>query len=380
MVKMDKVGIVGYYQVKPGLDIMMSPYEMIFEAVRGALDYADLKRQDLTTVISATNDYYDGKTISNCFKVEAGGAYMKDESKVEMDGAHAAMYGLFRILSGNHKLAMIYGISTPSCYQYESVRVLENDPTFDRPINLLNSYTSGGMQMRAYMKAFGISEEDIAKVAVYNLKNAAKNPLALPEAKKADITIDEVLKSDILSTPLRELMYPMKCDGATAMILAPERQALKITDNPVWIIGVGNVNETYYLGDRDLSVSLSMEMAAGKAYEMAGIKDPKSEIDVAEVFGHTACEDLIIAEAAGLTDKGKGISMVDRGNLNPSGGTMAGYTPCANGLTRIVEAAKQLRNEAEGHQINGAKMAIATGQVGFCAQNNVIYVLERGGN
>lgn len=377
---MDKVGIVGYYTVPPSLDAQMSPAEMIFTAVRGALDSAGLKRNDLTTVVSATNDYYDGKTISNCFKVEAGGAYMKDESKVEMDGAHAAYYGLFRILSGNHKLAMVYGYSNPSCMPYESARVFETDPTFDRTLELLNGYTSAGMQMRAYMKAFGVTEEDIAKVAVYNFKNAAKNPLALPEAKKADITIEEVLGSEMLSTPLRSLMYPILCDSTSAIILAPERQALKITKTPVWIKGVGLSTETYYLSDRDLSKSLSMQMAAEKAYKIAGVEDPKKEIDVAEIFGHTACEDLILAEAAGLAEPGKGIELLDSGKLNPSGGVMTGYTPCACGITRIIEAVKQLRGDAEGHQIDGAKMAIATGQVGFCAQNNIIYVLERGGN
>ena len=99
---------------------------------------------------------------------------------------------------------------------------------------------------------------------------------------------------------------------------------------------------------------------------------------MAELFGHTACEDLILAEAAGLADKGKGLSLIDTGKLNPSGGTMAGYTPAANGLTRIVEAVKQIRGEAEGHQISGANKAIASGQVRFCAQNNIVYVLEGG--
>ncbi len=377
---MEKVGIVGFYQVKPGLDVLMSPYEMIFTAVRGALDNAGLKRKDITTVISATNDYYDGKTISNTFKVEAGGAYMKDESKVEMDGAHAAMYGLYRILSGNHRLAMVYGFSMPSCYPYEIARILELDPTFDRPTNVINPYTAGGLQMKAYMKAYGVGEEDIARVAVENLKNSAKNPLALPEAQKSNITVQDVLNSEVLSVPLKKLMYPMLCDGTTALILAPEKQSLKITDNPVWITGVGHCQETYYLGDRDLSLSVSMEKAAEKAYKMAGISDPKGEIDVAEIFGHTSCEELILAEAAGLREKGKGIILLDGGPaLNPSGGPMSAFTPCACGLTRIVEAAKQIRGEAEGHQVSGAKKAIASGQVGFCAQNNIIYVLEGGG-
>ncbi|MHA1147104.1 MAG: thiolase family protein [Promethearchaeota archaeon] len=375
---MDKVGIVSYYQVKLELDKMMSPYEMIFEATRGALDFVGLKKDDLSTVIGCTNDYYDGKTISNCFKVESSGAYMADESKVEQDGAHAMLYGLMRILSGNHKLALIYGTSMPSCFEYGSARVLETDPTFDRPINLLNPFTAGGLQMKAYMKTFGVSEEDIAKAAAYHWKNAAKNPVALEEAKKGDITPDKVLNSEILSAPLRELMYPLLADSVSCVILAPERLATKITDKPVWITGVGQSNETYYLSDRDLSISLSMQQAAEKAYKLADIKDPKNEIDVAEIFGHHSCQDLILAEAAGLADKGKGVDLIDKNQLNPSGGAMAGFTPGGCGLARVIEAVKQLRGEAEGIQVSGAKKAIATGQVGFCAQNNVIYVLEGG--
>lgn len=373
---MDKVGIVGFCQIKPELDMMKSAYELIFEAVRGALDHAGLKRKDLTTVVSATNDYYDGKTISNCFKVGCGGAYLKDESKVELDGAHAAQYGCFRILSGNHKLAMIYGFSMPSCMPYESVRVYETDPTFDRTVNIWNGYTTAGLQMRAYMKATGATEEDIAKVAVKSYKNAAKNPLALAEAQKADITVDDVLKSDYLSSPLRELEYPLLADGCTAMILAPEKQATKITDKPVWITGIGNNQTTYYIGDRDLSEMESMKKAAAAAYKMAGIKP--EDIDVAELFGHTVCEDIILAEACGLAEKGKGPSLVDKDILNPSGGALSGYTPCACGLTRLVEATRQLRGEAEGYQVAGAKKAIASGQAGFCAQNNILFVLEGG--
>jgi acetyl-CoA C-acetyltransferase len=173
-------------------------------------------------------------------------------------------------------------------------------------------------------------------------------------------------------------MYPLLCDSCTALIIAPERLALKITDNPVWITGVGHDNDTYYLGERDLSVSKSMQNASKKAYKMAKINNPKEEIDVAEIFGHSACEDLILAESAGLEDSGHGITLLDKEKLNPSGGTMAGFTPCANGLTRVVEAAKQLRGEAKDHQIEDSKKAIASGQVGFCAQNSIVFVLEGG--
>jgi acetyl-CoA C-acetyltransferase len=360
----------------------MSRPEMIFYAARGALDYAGLKRDDLTTVISATNDYYDGKTISNCFTVEAGGAYMKDESKVEMDGAHAVYYGLMRCLSGHHKLALVWGVSQPSTFYYSSVRVLENDPTFDRPINLLNDYTAAALGMRAYMTKFNVSVEDIAHIAVKNHKNAAKNPLACNEAQLPNIEVMDVLNSEMLSDPVTKLMHATLCDGATALILAPEELALKITDDPVWITGAGLCQETYYLGDRDLSVSLSMEKAAHQAYKLAKIVDPKREINLVELFEHSAYEELILAEALGLCDKGKGASLSSEIDgeipINPSGGAIGAFTPCATGINRIVEVAKQIRGEADGHQVQNVNRAIAHGQIGFCAQNNIVYVLEGG--
>lgn len=380
---MEKVGIVGFNQVKLYSDANYGRYEMIFEAVRGAMDKAGLKKKDITTVISCTNDYYEGRTISNCYTVDVGGGYMADESKVEMDGAHAVLYGLMRILSGNHKLAVVWGGSMASCFPYHSTRLYETDPIWERQVALVNDITACGFQMRAYMEKYGVSAEDIAKIAVKNRKNAAKNPLALAEAQNANLTVNDVLESEVYADPVTELMVAQPCDGVAALLLAPERQALKITDKPVWITGVGYNQETYYLGDRDLSKSNSMELAGKTAYNTAGIKDPKNEIDVAEIFEQTACEELILAEALGLADNGKGANLNSEigGELpiNPSGGGIGGNPPCATGLIRIIEAVKQLRGEANGYQINNAKKAIASGQIGMCAQNNIVYILE-GGN
>jgi acetyl-CoA C-acetyltransferase len=380
---MEKVGIVGLEQVKLYSDANYGRYEMIFEAVRGAIDSAGLKKKDITTAISCTNDYYDGRTISNCYTVEVGGGYMVDESKVEMDGAYAVLYGLMRILSGHHKLALVWGGSMASCFPYHAARLYETDPTWERPVANINDITAAGFQMRAYLEKFGVSAEDIAKIAVKNRKNAAKNPLALQESQNANITIKDVLDSEIYADPVTELMVAQPCDGVAALLLAPEKQALKITDNPVWITGVGYNQETYYLGDRDLTKSISMELAAKMAYDAAGIKDPKVEVDLAEIFEAYAHEEVILSEALGLADKGKGTCLNSEINgdipINPSGGAISGNPPCGTGLIRVVEAAKQLRGEAKGYQVNDAKKAIATGQIGMCAQNNIVYILE-GGN
>ena len=377
---MQKVGIVGYYQVKLHSDANYGRYEMIFEASRGALDKAGLKKKDVSTVISCTNDYYDGRTISNCFTVEVGGGYMADESKVEMDGAHATLYGLMRILSGNHNLAVVWGGSMASCYPYHTVRLYETDPTWERPLGYVNDITSAGFQMRAYMEKYGVSMEDIAKVAVKNKQNSAKNSLALKEAQLPNLSVKDILESGMYADPVTELMVAPACDGVAALLLAPEKQALKITDKPVWITGVGYSQDTYYLGDRDLSGCTSMNLAGKMAYSEAGIKDPRTEIDVAELFESHAVEELIFMEELGLAEKGKAVDLnsgID-GDIavNPSGGALSGNPPCATGLIRIIEAVKQLNGEAGDHQVKGAKRAIASGQIGMCAQNNIVYVLE----
>jgi acetyl-CoA C-acetyltransferase len=380
---MQKVGIVGYNQVKLYSDANYGRYEMIFEAVRGALDSAGLKKKDISTVVSATNDYYDGRTISNASTVEPGGGYLVDESKVEMDGAHAVLYGLMRILSGNHKLAVVWGGSMASCFPYHSARLYETDPTWERPVAYVNDISAAGFQMRAYMEKFGVNIEDIAKVAVKNRKNAAKNPLALTEAQNPNLTVTEVLQSEIYADPVTELMVAQPCDGVAALLLAPEKLALKIVDNPIWITGVGYNQETYYLGDRDLSESKSMELAGKMAFNAAGIKDPKNEIDVAELFESYAHEELIFTEALGFVEKGQGANLNSEINgdlpINPSGGALGGNPPCATGLIRIIEAVKQLKGEANDYQVKGANKAVASGQIGMCAQNNIVYVLE-GGN
>jgi acetyl-CoA C-acetyltransferase len=170
------------------------------------------------------------------------------------------------------------------------------------------------------------------------------------------------------------------CDGVAALLLAPEKQALKITDKPVWITGVGYNQETYYLGERDLFTSKSMEMSAQMAYKVAGISDPKNEIDLAELHEMFAHEELILTEACGLAEKGKAPELNSEINgdipINASGGGISGNVPCATGLIRIIEAVKQIRGEAGEYQVKDVNKAIASGQIGMCAQNNILYVLE----
>ena len=376
-----KVAIVGYAQSKHEGNKDSSREMMIFDVVTDVLKMAGLSKADVDTVITAQNDYLDGRTISNMRTVEPVGAHLKDESKVEMDGAVAALYAYMRILSGDHDVALVVGSSMASTYPAYIPGILTLDVTYDYPMGLLNEVSAAALQAKCYMEKYGVSEEEIAKVSVKNLRNAAKNPFAMRQMPK--ITTKKVLGSKMLYSPIRELnAYPLT-DGACGILLASEERAKEITDSPVWIEGVGNCQDVYHLGERTLSGCDSLKLAAENAYEMAGISNPKREIDLVEVSENFSHEELIFYEALGICKEGEGKKLIDDGitkidgelPVNPSGGALSANPLCATGLIRIAEAAMQIRGEAGGHQVKDVRTSLAHGQTGICAQENVVFIL-----
>ena len=375
-----EVAVVGYAQTRYELDSDASREIIVLEVAEGALKSAGITRDDIDTVITANNDYFDGRTISNMRLVEPAGAWLKDESKVEMDGAYAALYAMMRILSGDHEVAMVIGVSQASVYATYIPGIMMLDPTFDRERGLLNDVSAAALQARAYMHAYDIAEEQMAGVSVKNLRNAALNPLALRQMP--DVTADEVLASRMLYSPVRELNAFPPSDGACAVVLASAEKASGITDNPVWIRGVGFSHDSY-LTERPLHKLEALKSAADSAYAMAGINAPREDIDLAEIHENFAHEELMAYEALGFCDEGKGVELLQSGAtrmegelpVNPSGGALSANAACAVGLARIAEAAMQVRREAGERQVQGVNTALAHGQTGPCAQENIVFVL-----
>jgi len=378
-----RVAIVGYAQSHHQLNMQKTREDMVFEVCKEALRHAGIMREDMDTVVTASSDFLDGRTISSVFLSMAVGAFMKDESKVEEDGTFALYYALMRILAGTYDVALVEAHTQSSTMNAHQVSCFMLDPLFDRQIGVLNDIAAAALQARAYMNRHNVTEKHIAMVAVKNITNAAKNPYA--HRKMPDLSVKEVMGSKLLCAPIRELTMSPPSDGACALILASEDKARKITDKPVWIEGVGTCQSSY-LRDRDIEKLDSLETAARTAYKMAGIKNPAAELDVAEISEKFAHEELMIYEALGLCKEGEGKKLIEKGTtqkdgdmpVNPSGGALGADSVCATGLVRVIEAAKQIRGEAGRNQVPGVHKALAHGQFGLCAQKNTVYIL--GGN
>ncbi len=378
-----RVAIVGYAQSHHQHNMQKTREDMVFEVCKEALHHAGILREDLDTVVTASTDFLDGRTISSVFLSMAVGAFLKDESKVEEDGTFALYYALMKILAGTHDVALIEAHTQGSTFNPHQVTYYTLDPLFDRQIGVLNDIAVAALQARMYMNRYSVSEEHLAMVAVKNITNAAENPCA--HRKMPDVSVEEVMNSKVFYDPIRELMMSPISDGACALILAAEERAKEITDKPVWIEGVGSCQDPY-LRDRNIQNLDSLQKAARTAYEMSGVKEPFSELGVAEVSEKFAHEELMIYEALGLCQEGQGKNLIERGTtcrdgempVNPSGGALGADPICATGLIRVIEAAKQIRGEAGGYQVPGVHRALAHGQFGICAQKNAIFIL--GGN
>jgi acetyl-CoA C-acetyltransferase len=310
---------------------------------------------------------------------DASGTRHKNVSCVEGDGTFGAFYGLSRVLSGSYGATLVTAHSKGSESVSSLITNAAFDPIYDRSLGM-DMISACAMQARAYMHRTGTSPEQIAMVSVKNHGNAMLNPLShLP----MDISVRDVLESEMISDPLHKLDCSPVSDGCCAVIIANEKRALQYGNNPVWIKGVSFCSDSYYLGDRDLSKAGSLTQAAGKAFSMAQIFDPLSEIDVAEVYDAFTYQELMWIEAMGLSEDGKAGINLEKGHydikgrlpVNPSGGLLSGHPVIAGGLIRIAEIVKQLRGEAGGYQVAGARTGVAHGVNGLCGQSHCVWVL-----
>ena len=378
---MRKVAVVGVAQTKHGENLQQTVRELIYDVTVEILAKTNLTKDDVDTVVASTSDYWQGMGCSNVFHYDAAAGYLKDSTKAEEDGALGFMYAYMRVLSGHFDTAL--AISAIKSSEISTISTLTNlccDPFYQRPIGL-EDISSAATQATLYMHRHGVTEEQAAKVSVKSLRNAFYNPYA---HKRARITIDDVLKSRIVSAPLKELDCCPASDGACAVLLASEDKAKRITDNPAWIKGVGWGVESYFLGDRDLIDVEALKVAARKAYNMTGIKDPRKQIDVAEICAPYSFQELLWYEHLGLCGSGEGGKLMDEkvtemsGALpvNPSGGMLSTNPYTARGVICIAEAALQVMGKAGEHQVPNVKTALAHSMHGLAGQLHSVIILS----
>ncbi|MBM3674714.1 MAG: thiolase domain-containing protein [Actinobacteria bacterium] len=219
-----------------------------------------------------------------------------------------------------------------------------------------------------HMHEFGTTREMLASVAVKNHHNGALDPYA---HFQDEVTIEQVLASPPVCSPLHLLDCCPQTDGAAAVLLAPAERAHEFTDRPVFVAGFGVATDHPYLHEKVSFVGLKATVDASKrAYAMAGIGP--ADVDMCEVHDCFTITEILDVEDLGFFEKGKGgvaslegeTSLTGRIPVNTSGGLLAkGHPIGATGIAQITECWWQLRGDAGERQV-----AIRNG---FALQHNV---------
>jgi acetyl-CoA C-acetyltransferase len=311
--------------------------------------------------------------------MHACGSYGKNVSTVEGDGSFGAIYAMMRVLSGKYRSTLVVAHSKGSEGSPVSITNGMFDPIYERALGI-DLISASALHGRVYMERYDITEEQCAQVTAKNLKNALNNPFAL---RAKEISIEEVMQSRMMSDPIKELDASPITDGSCAIIFASPGVVNKCKTKPVRPLGLGYCSDAYFLGERELSQSVSLSKAAQTAYQMAGIKDPVNELDVAEISEAFSYQELMWTEGLGFCHPGEGIKLLEEGittmegklPVNPSGGLLAANAVMVAGLVRIAEVVLQLRGEAGERQIKGARIGLAHGVNGACGQAHCVWIL-----
>jgi acetyl-CoA C-acetyltransferase len=174
-------------------------------------------------------------------------------------------------------------------------------------------------------------------------------------------------------------------DGSIVLVLASARAAKKLTDIPVWIRGVGWNSDSSWLESREWGRATYAELAADMAYRIAGIKNPRREIQFAEVDDMFSYKELQHLEALKLCRHGEAGKLTEEGStqkdgeipVNVSGGALGmGYAPEVLGLQRILEVVLQLRGQAGRRQLCDVKTGLAQSWRGVPTATGAVAVLS----
>ena len=355
-------------------------YELGTEAITRALKYADMEWKDIQVAYGAS--MFGGLAVPNQCTSRLG---MPGIPITTLEGACsssqlAMRQAYFDVANGLYDIGLAFG--TEKIPPGLIADTLSPVWMLMMGFNLPGAY---GVNTRRYMEESGATEEDMARVAVMERKNAIMNPNAF-WYQAPEITVEEVLNSREIATPIRFLMACANADGASAAIVC-SKDKLKSKDRMVTRAASAHATSTYGYDNLGNPVTKKLnpnptEIACKEVWEASGYGP--EDMDVIQLYEAMSPGFLWDAEDCGFCKPGDAGKLIKEGYFeiggkmpaNTDGGLMGrGHPTGATGLAQIAELFFQLRGEAGPRQVPGAKIAF-----NHCAgggPNAVCHVLKR---
>ena len=244
---------------------------------------------------------------------------------------------------------------------------------FEVPYGNVGANVGYALIAQRYQHEYGVTPEQLAKIAVDQRYNACANPDAIFHGQP--ITVDDVLDSPMIVDPLHMLEIVMPAAGGAALVVASADLARGLPNPPAWVLGAGesctHKSITYAPSLTDTAIRAS----ADQAFLMAGID--RGQVGIASLYDCYTITVLLTLEDAGFCKKGHGGRFVEEHDLryhgdfplNPHGGQLSfGQPGIAGGMSHVTEAARQVQGRAGDRQVGDHEFAFVNGNGGIMSE------------
>ena len=300
-------------------------------------------------------------------------------------GGTALRSGYMAIKSGEYDIVAVGGVEKMTDVGVEQAAIALGGAG-DQETELFHGASFPALyalMARVHMNKFGTTEEQLAMCSVQAHKNGMLNPKS---QFHREITVEDVMRSGYIASPLKLLDCSPITDGAAAVILCETEKAKKICEEPIEIIASKQASDTLALASRkSLAEMTATKKAAQDAYKQAGVE--AKDIDVVELHDCFSIANILAIEGLEFFKKGEGGKAVEEGktalnteiSVNPSGGLKCGHPVGATGIKQAVEITQQLRGKAGKRQVKNAKIGMAHNVGGSGATATVHLFKQAGG-
>ncbi len=248
--------------------------------------------------------------------------------------------------------------------------------SFEAPYGPFGAPTLFTIPAVRWMHDYGVTEEQLAAVAVVQREWAAAHPRAY---SRDPLTVDEVLGSKMIAWPFRKLMCCLVTDGGGALVLTSAERARDLPEDPVYVLGSGESVETPLVSQMDdLTSSRAFRVSGQRAFADAGITpDDVDHLMAYDAFAHTP---LYALEALGFVAPGEAAAFVEERHtapggrlpMNTNGGGLSYTHTGMYGMFALQESVRQVRGISPA-QVDGVEVSVAHGVGGmFAAAGTVV--------
>ena len=321
-----------------------TPLELMAMATADALDDCGLKLSDIDAVFSASA-YYPMPHLNLAEYLGIRPRYNDGTNGGGSSFESHLLHATAAISAGLCEVALIAYGSTQRSDSGRLKSVSEPSP-YELPYGPQHPVSMYALAAARHMHQYGTTRTQLAEVAVAARKWAALTPAAF---MRDPLTVDDVIASRLVSSPLRVRDCCLVTDGAGAVIVTSKARARDLDVTPAWFLGGGEATTHKFISAMpDLTVTAA-EASGRRAFEMAGLTP--ADVDVVELYDAFTIATILFLEDLGFCEKGEGGAFVSDGAIAPGGrlpvnthGGGLSYThPGMYGIFIIIEAARQLR-------------------------------------